>query len=430
MNPISADANLMASQGRSPAQPVGEEQVQAQSPQIVPAAQASGLSSTGQTISSEFSAAQSKLSHPGLVEPIVPPSNPILPADAFTGFGMSKEEEADQAYAEYLASQTRTHIPMHEEATEGDPYYGARREKVSGLSPYVAEEPAPQRSLGNLPPAKGAAHAPSQPAAAPAQSESISEPAFYENALPLGMTEQGSAASSYSGVPPLPPPVPKSALGKRNSVAGGGPPVHNQGSAPSQASPASRAQTGSFSANQAGPVASNPAASLPSQAERPLARPAAPPAPPAPPLIPSMPDYAVAPQGIHLKPGGHEYRAAVDIAALHALRGQNAYLDPALLHGIPQSPIPEPTGGLPVCSSCGNGLEANARFCGECGYSLPERIAACLGCAAPLEPGAKFCGECGTPVLAQAAPPPQAAPISTREKGKTWMIKFLKFLEK
>jgi len=49
----------------------------------------------------------------------------------------------------------------------------------------------------------------------------------------------------------------------------------------------------------------------------------------------------------------------------------------------------------PKCVQCGNQLEVNSLFCGECGYSLPERIPPCPSCGEPVEPGAKFCGECG-----------------------------------
>lgn len=49
----------------------------------------------------------------------------------------------------------------------------------------------------------------------------------------------------------------------------------------------------------------------------------------------------------------------------------------------------------PKCVQCGNKLEVNSLFCGECGYSLPQRIPPCPSCGEPVEPGAKFCGECG-----------------------------------
>lgn len=88
----------------------------------------------------------------------------------------------------------------------------------------------------------------------------------------------------------------------------------------------------------------------------------------------------------------------------------------------------EPVEGIPVCPSCSNPLEANASFCGECGYSLPSRIEACSGCSAPLEPEAKFCGECGTPVPQQPMPGNASdAQEDPNKPGK--FVKFLKFLE-
>jgi DNA helicase-2/ATP-dependent DNA helicase PcrA len=90
----------------------------------------------------------------------------------------------------------------------------------------------------------------------------------------------------------------------------------------------------------------------------------------------------------------------------------------------------------PVCPSCGNALEANARFCGGCGYNLPERVPACPTCGAPLESSAKFCGECGTGL---SAPVTQGSSSLTnnltrmqelKDKQHGWMINLLKKLEK
>lgn len=78
---------------------------------------------------------------------------------------------------------------------------------------------------------------------------------------------------------------------------------------------------------------------------------------------------------------------------------------------------------LPRCPSCSAFLEGNSRFCGECGYSLPERIPECSSCACPLEPSAKFCGECGTPV------PVVAIDSALPEQGQNWTGKVMKFLE-
>lgn len=79
---------------------------------------------------------------------------------------------------------------------------------------------------------------------------------------------------------------------------------------------------------------------------------------------------------------------------------------------------------LPRCPECSAFLEGNSRFCGECGYSLPERIPECSSCSCPLEPSAKFCGECGTPVPLVAMEAPIAEPGQPGFGGKV-----LKFLE-
>src|ERR671923_2465387 len=47
------------------------------------------------------------------------------------------------------------------------------------------------------------------------------------------------------------------------------------------------------------------------------------------------------------------------------------------------------------CPRCGAAVQANARFCSECGNALS---ASCRNCGSALQPGAKFCTECGTPV--------------------------------
>lgn len=46
------------------------------------------------------------------------------------------------------------------------------------------------------------------------------------------------------------------------------------------------------------------------------------------------------------------------------------------------------------CPKCEAPLEANAKFCPECGEQLKTK-AFCIGCGAQLKPGSKFCPECG-----------------------------------
>lgn len=85
------------------------------------------------------------------------------------------------------------------------------------------------------------------------------------------------------------------------------------------------------------------------------------------------------------------------------------------------------------CPSCGNGVQADAVFCDQCGARLgqpqaaparevvpvataapPAEVALCPGCGVGNLPGELFCAECGTPLEApvplQAAP---AAPVAT-----------------
>jgi hypothetical protein len=104
----------------------------------------------------------------------------------------------------------------------------------------------------------------------------------------------------------------------------------------------------------------------------------------------------------------------------------------------------------PRCPHCSTLLEGGSRFCGECGYTLPERIPTCPRCGCALEPSAKFCGECGAKrtmdassigiTQAQLSAVPQEALTSSEtfkrwmdsmnpNKQETWMVKLLRFLE-
>lgn len=80
------------------------------------------------------------------------------------------------------------------------------------------------------------------------------------------------------------------------------------------------------------------------------------------------------------------------------------YSAPAPLSVPAPKPVPQPAmddgdSTKPRCPQCTNFLEVSSVFCGECGYSLPERIPPCPSCGEPVEPGAKFCGECGFSLL-------------------------------
>lgn len=50
-----------------------------------------------------------------------------------------------------------------------------------------------------------------------------------------------------------------------------------------------------------------------------------------------------------------------------------------------------------TCPSCGSPLQANVKFCPDCGAKIAQQ-AHCTQCGAKLQPGAKFCGDCGAKV--------------------------------
>ena len=58
------------------------------------------------------------------------------------------------------------------------------------------------------------------------------------------------------------------------------------------------------------------------------------------------------------------------------------------------------------CPGCRHENRASAKFCDECGATLPR---ACPACGASARAGAKFCDECGQPLTAASAPAPRAA---------------------
>ncbi len=47
-----------------------------------------------------------------------------------------------------------------------------------------------------------------------------------------------------------------------------------------------------------------------------------------------------------------------------------------------------------TCSSCGNPLKQDSKFCGKCG-ATSAKAATCPNCYKPLKPGKKFCSGCG-----------------------------------
>ena len=76
--------------------------------------------------------------------------------------------------------------------------------------------------------------------------------------------------------------------------------------------------------------------------------------------------------------------------------------------GVPVFDTGMPAGGQSVkCSQCGANLNADAKFCPQCGTRIeppvPEAAEApqsrvCPGCGAEVAPGMKFCSQCGARV--------------------------------
>jgi len=58
---------------------------------------------------------------------------------------------------------------------------------------------------------------------------------------------------------------------------------------------------------------------------------------------------------------------------------------------------PAQQGGATVQCGCGASMNANAKFCPECGKPNSTGTVACIGCGAQIKQGAKFCPECGKP---------------------------------
>lgn len=55
------------------------------------------------------------------------------------------------------------------------------------------------------------------------------------------------------------------------------------------------------------------------------------------------------------------------------------------------------------CPHCNASVNANAKFCGECGQTVQQKKVACISCEAALNEGTKFCGECGTEQITEKA---------------------------
>ena len=66
----------------------------------------------------------------------------------------------------------------------------------------------------------------------------------------------------------------------------------------------------------------------------------------------------------------------------------------------PVAPVAAPAVATEIeCPNCGTKLDANSKFCLECGNKIEiKKSTFCIECGEPLAPGAKFCASCGTKV--------------------------------
>ena len=101
-----------------------------------------------------------------------------------------------------------------------------------------------------------------------------------------------------------------------------------------------------------------------------------------------------------------ERRAAEAVAAEEAASAVKTQT--SVQPGIPVLDTSMPAEGQSVkCSQCGAGLNADAKFCPQCGARIeppvPEAAEApqsrvCPGCGAEVAQGMKFCSQCGARV--------------------------------
>lgn len=71
--------------------------------------------------------------------------------------------------------------------------------------------------------------------------------------------------------------------------------------------------------------------------------------------------------------------------------------------GMPQQAHAAPSAPSANCGSCGASMNANAKFCPDCGKPNSGGMVPCIGCGAQLKQGAKFCPDCGKPQSANCA---------------------------
>ncbi len=309
-----------------------------------------------------------------------------------------------------------------------EPAYAQPPPAVPAASPPV--QPAPAAAASAIPPGQAAAaQSAPQTAAAPPQPALRPQP---QPAPAAGTVQQRLAP--MTGQPPAAPQRPAAAPPRRAPSTPPAQPAVPQPPAPGAAPPAEPAPP---AVTSQAPAARLPQGSPPPAAPEPApvsgAQP--PPAPPQPAqqpaVYPGQPSYY----------GGNGQPAPRASGGVAEQAPQAAAMPPQMMPGgaAPAAQPPSYTEPrqpeLPQCPNCHMALEAQARFCGECGFHLGTRIPACPLCSAPLEQAAKFCGECGNKVipaafsqpLSPAGLPGSGRPARTTQHG--WLVKFLKLLE-
>lgn len=328
---------------------------------------------------------------------------------------------------------------------------------------FTGEPEQPPQGLPNLPKSKGAAIRKARQKQAP-QTEPAAKPAIEPAAaapvppvrpqlppMPAGPQHHALPAAARHGMPAAEiPAVPASLEQQLHQVFGRTPeaaqPAVPQPAPLPVAPPAMPTQTPAEhptpSIGPASPVSRGPLPQQmrPQEPVAPAARsmplqtpPAAQPAQrgPVPPSMPhEQPERPAAQQQFAPAQPAWEAPARAPIPSQPAYQGGYVPQYPGAMPG--QVPA---EAGQPLCPACHMPLEANARFCSECGYALPSRIPACPTCSAPLEMSAKFCGECGMDLSAPVAG--DSTQISDnmvrmqnlKEKQAGWVNKIWKMLE-
>lgn len=91
--------------------------------------------------------------------------------------------------------------------------------------------------------------------------------------------------------------------------------------------------------------------------------------------------------------GGGLAGAGAGLGAGAALGGM---MSNALSGNQQQTSAQTPVSEKISCPNCNASVNANAKFCGECGQTVQQKKVPCINCQATINADAKFCGECGT----------------------------------